>query len=88
MPLRGTVPVGHIAPHAESGQETSFLTSRVPCHRRSAGATVLAVADLYARQRYGGVVPPPEDLMVARSAPPLALALADGTQAGVVAKTA
>jgi len=31
------------------------------------GATVLAVADLYARQRYGGVVPPPEDLMVARA---------------------
>jgi len=29
------------------------------------GATVLAVADLYARQRYGGVIPPPEDLMVA-----------------------
>jgi len=33
----------------------------------SDGATVLAVADLYARQRYGGVVPPPEDLMVARA---------------------
>jgi len=31
------------------------------------GATVMAVADLYARQRYGGVVPPPEDLMVARA---------------------
>jgi len=53
----GAAPVGGQTPL----EWAAGLARRSP----SDGATVLAVADLYARQRYGGVIPPPEDLMVA-----------------------